>query len=171
MQLIYAGTAAVIGALLAGCQSTAYDANDYSPLPPIQAQPVPSVRPSVLAPASSTASQFPAAPTKMPSRLQQPPIVASVQDVTKETMVGSWKVGYRGSSCNMFLTLTNLGSGSRGGTRGCTGELTSMGSWDVSDKHVILKNRDGTQIGTLYKISDSHYDGSTASGQPLSLTR
>ena len=68
-------------------------------------------------------------------------------------------------------TLTNLGSGSRGGTRGCSGELTSMGSWEVSGKQVLLKNRDGSTVGTLYKTADSRFDGSTASGQPLSLSR
>jgi hypothetical protein len=50
-------------------------------------------------------------------------------DVTKESLVGSWRVN---GSCDMFLTLTNLGSGSRGGTRGCVGELTAMGSWEVA---------------------------------------
>jgi len=92
-------------------------------------------------------------------------------DVTKESMVGSWKVSNGGSSCDMFLTLTNLGGGSRGGTRGCAGELTSMGSWEVSGKQVLLKNRDGSTIGTVYKTADSRFDGSTASGQPLSLSR
>lgn len=49
-------------------------------------------------------------------------------DVTKESMVGNWRVSNGGANCDMFLTLTNLGSGSRGGTRGCSGELTAMGS-------------------------------------------
>ncbi|HEY0122739.1 MAG TPA: protease inhibitor Inh/omp19 family protein [Rhizobium sp.] len=178
MQLRYAVTAAAIGLSLAGCQRTAYnnDDNNYSAAPPpLQAQPVPSVQSSQLPPVNgSNGSQFPAAPTNAPSaanQQQQQAMAASAQDVTKESMVGSWKVSNGGSSCDMFLTLTNLGSGSRGGTRGCAGELTSMGSWEVSGKQVILKNRDGTQIGSLYKTADSRYDGSTASGQPLSLSR
>jgi hypothetical protein len=171
MQLRYAVTAAAIGLSLAGCQRTAYN-DDYSP-PPLQAQPVPSVQSSQLPPTAG-ASQFPAAPTNTPNagnQQQQQAMAASAQDVTKESMVGSWKVSNGGASCDMFLTLTNLGSGSRGGTRGCAGELTTMGSWEVSGKQVILKNRDGSQIGTLYKTADSRFDGSTASGQPLSLSR
>ncbi|WFU08540.1 protease inhibitor Inh/omp19 family protein [Rhizobium sp. CB3090] len=172
MQLRYAATAAAIGLSLAGCQRTAYNNDEYSPAP-LQAQPVPSVQSSQLPPTTG-ASQFPAAPTNTPNaanQQQQQAMAASAQDVTKESMVGSWKVSNGGSSCDMFLTLTNLGSGSRGGTRGCAGELTTMGSWEVSGKQVILKNRDGSQIGTLYKTADSRFNGSTASGQPLSLSR
>ena len=170
MQFRYAVTAAVVGLSLAGCQRTAYNDN-YSPSP-LQAQPVPSVQSSQLPPAN--ASQFPAAPTNAPNAAaaqQNTAMAASAMDVTKESMVGSWKVSNGGSSCDMFLTLTNLGSGSRGGTRGCAGELTTMGSWEVSGKQVVLKNRDGSQIGTLYKTADSRFDGTTASGQPISLSR
>jgi len=174
MQFRYAVTAAAIGLSLAGCQRTAYN-DDYSP-PPLQAQPVPSVQSSQLPPAGG-GSQFPAAPSTMPNaaarqqQQQQQAMAASAMDVTKESMVGSWKVSNGGASCDMFLTLTNLGGGSRGGTRGCAGELTSMGSWEVSGKQVLLKNRDGATIGTVYKSADSRFDGSTASGQPLSLSR
>jgi hypothetical protein len=92
-------------------------------------------------------------------------------DVTKESMVGSWKVSNGGSRCDMFLTLTNLGGGSRGGTRGCVGELTAMGSWEVTGKQILIKDRNGSQIGSLYKTADARFDGSTASGQPISLSR
>ncbi|ENN89598.1 hypothetical protein RHSP_59670 [Rhizobium freirei PRF 81] len=173
MQFRYAVTAAAIGLSLAGCQRTAY--NDSYSAPPLQAQPVNPVQSSQLPPAGgANGSQFPAAPTGAPSAAnpqQQQAMAASAMDVTKESMVGSWKVSNAGASCDMFLTLTNLGSGSRGGTRGCSGELTSMGSWEVSGKQVLLKNRDGSTIGTVYKTADSRFDGSTASGQPLSLSR
>jgi hypothetical protein len=71
----------------------------------------------------------------------------------------------------MFLTLTNLGSGSRGGTRGCAGELTAMGSWEVSGKMVQFKDRAGNVIGRVYKSADNRFDGTTNSGQPVSLSR
>ena len=175
MQFKYAVTAAAIGLSLAGCQRTAYNNDTYSSPAPLQAQPVNPVQSSQLPPAGgANGSQFPAAPTGAPNAgnpQQQQAMAASAMDVTKESMVGSWKVSNGGSSCDMFLTLTNLGSGSRGGTRGCAGELTSMGSWEVSGKQVLLKNRDGSTIGTVYKTAASRFDGSTASGQPLSLSR
>jgi len=83
-------------------------------------------------------------------------------------MVGSWRVN---GSCDMFLTLTNLGSGSRGGTRGCVGELTAMGSWEVSGKQVVLKDRSGNQIGSVYKTAENAFSGQTNTGQPIGLSR
>ncbi|RUV25340.1 hypothetical protein EOD29_35395, partial [Mesorhizobium sp. M1A.T.Ca.IN.004.03.1.1] len=74
-------------------------------------------------PPPTGSSQFPAAPAStapMPG-VQPGAMAANALDITKESMVGSWRVN---GSCDMFLTLTNLGSGSRGGTRGCVGELT-----------------------------------------------
>jgi hypothetical protein len=173
MRFKYAATAAVMGLALAGCQRTAYnDSNlSYSP-PPLQAAPMGSVQAGQLP--DPTASQFPAAPTTTPgagAMGDNTQLASNAMDVTKESMVGSWKVNSGGKSCDMFLTLTNLGSGSRGGTRGCVGELTAMGSWEVSGKQVVIKDRNGGSLGTLYKTADSRFDGSTASGQSISLSR
>jgi hypothetical protein len=178
MRFKYAAAAAVIGLSLAGCQRTGYN-NDYgsSPAyspPPLQAAPVSPVQSSQLPDPTGNGSQFPAAPANTPGaagQQQSAAVSASGMDVTKESMVGSWKVGNGGTSCDMFLTLTNLGSGSRGGTRGCVGELTTMGSWEVAGKQVLLKDRNGGQIGSVYKTADSRFTGTTASGQPITLSR
>lgn len=167
---------------LSGCQRTAMSDFNTAPGPaPLQAQPVPSVSGSALPPpAPADASQFPAAPVSQQAALGQPglagadagaPPPAASLDVKKEAMVGNWRVGNGGASCDMFLTLTNLGSGSRGGTRGCAGELTQMGSWEVAGKQVVLKDRDGNAIARLYKTADNRFDGSTNSGQTVSLSR
>ncbi|GGE01480.1 hypothetical protein FHT80_004198 [Rhizobium sp. BK226] len=172
MQLRYAMTGLVVVLSLAGCQRTAYDysSNNASATPaPLTAQPVPSVQGGQLPPPTGS-SQFPAAPTAtapMPGA-QPGAMAANALDVTKESMVGSWRVN---GGCDMFLTLTNLGSGSRGGTRGCVGELTAMGSWEVSGKQVLLKDRSGNQIGSVYKTADNRFDGQTNTGQPISLSR
>jgi Protease inhibitor Inh len=178
MQFKYVATAAAIGLTLAGCQRTGYN-NDYSSSPayappPIQAAPVGQVQSSQLPDPTGNGSAFPAPPTTAPgagAQQQSAAIAGSGMDVTKESMVGSWKVGNGGTSCDMFLTLTNLGSGSRGGTRGCVGELTTMGSWEVAGKQVVLKDRSGNQLGSVYKTADSRFTGTTASGQPISLSR
>ncbi|MES5100493.1 protease inhibitor Inh/omp19 family protein [Agrobacterium sp. BA1120] len=178
MQFRYVVTGLVVVMSLAGCQRTSYDYNNSGPsgnpgyTPPLQAQPVPSVQSGALPPPGGSA-QFPTAPanaapggTNVASAAP-----AAAMDVTKEAMVGNWRVSNGGASCDMFLTLTNLGSGSRGGTRGCAGELSSMGSWEVSNKMVQFKNRAGDTIGRVYKTGDTRYDGTTNSGQPLSLSR
>ncbi len=177
MQFKYVATGLVLALALAGCQRTS--SSPYSDLPsqpaPLQAQPVPSVQGSQLPPPGGTdQSQFPTAPANNPMMASANPAAGApgnAQDVKKEALVGNWRVSNGGGSCDMFLTLTNLGGGSRGGTRGCAGELTTMGSWDVSGKSVQFKSRAGDVIGTVYKSADNRYDGSTASGQSISLSR
>ncbi|MBX5001300.1 AprI/Inh family metalloprotease inhibitor [Rhizobium lentis] len=172
MQLRYAMAGLGVALALAGCQRTAYDYSSNSPSAapaPLTAQPVPSVQGGQLPPPTG-GSQFPAAPTAtapMPGA-QAGAVAANALDVTKESMVGNWRVN---GSCDMFLTLTNLGSGSRGGTRGCVGELTAMGSWEVAGKQVLLKDRSGNQIGSVYKTADNRFQGQTSTGQQISLSR
>lgn len=175
MQFKYVATGLVLTLALAGCQRTSY--SPYNDLPsqpaPLQAQPVQGVQGGQLPPPGG-ASQYPAAPQQGQNMAMADPNAAapaSALDVTKQQMVGNWRVSNGGASCDMFLTLTNLGSGSRGGTRGCSGELTTMGSWEVSGKMVQFKNRAGDVIGRVYKSADNRFDGTTNSGQPLNLSR
>lgn len=172
MKLKYAATGLAVVLSLAGCQRTSYNPYQSSAqsLPPLQAQPVPTVQSGQLAdPTMAAPGQFPAAPANAPVTADAVP--ATAQDVTKESMVGNWRVANAGANCDMFLTLTNLGSGSRGGTRGCAGTLTAMGSWEVSGKQVLLKDRDGNVLGRLYKTAEARFDGTTNAGQPISLSR
>ena len=175
---VVAGLAVMLA--LAGCQRTSFNELDTRPPgpAPLQAQPVPSVSSSQLPdPTAGDTSQFPAAPMSGTATVPgaQPAggdvAAATALDVSKEQMVGNWRVSSAGSSCDMFLTLTNLGSGSRGGTRGCAGELTAMGSWEVAGKQVVLKDRNGNPLARLYKTAETRYDGSTNGGQPVSLSR
>lgn len=166
---------------LAGCQRTASmdSVNTQPNLTPLEAQPVGTVSSSQLPdPTTDTSGQFPEKPTTDTAMATGTGVAgtgdaaaAAALDVKKESMVGNWRVANGPSSCDMFLTLTNLGSGSRGGTRGCAGELTAMGSWEVAGKQVVLKDRNGNPIARLYKTADTRFDGSTNSGQPVSLSR
>jgi len=174
MNFRYAATGLAMVIALAGCQRTSYSGlNPSASLPPLQAQPVPSVQSGQLPPPGAPAdpSQFPAAPAAASPSMTDAPAPATALDITKEQMVGNWRVTNAGASCDMFLTLTNLGSGSRGGTRGCAGVLSTMGSWEVASKQVVLKNRSGDVIGRLYKTADARFDGTTNDGQALSLSR
>jgi len=185
MRVVHAAAGLAVMLALTGCQRTSmndFSTQNVSPAP-LQAQPIPTVQSGQLSdPTTSTTdtSQFPAAPvsgTGIAGVDGAQPAGANVAaattglDVTKESMVGNWRVSSGASSCDMFLTLTNLGSGSRGGTRGCAGELTTMGSWEVAGKQVVLKDRNGNPLGRLFKTAEKRFDGSTNSGQPLSLSR
>ncbi|MCV9966076.1 protease inhibitor Inh/omp19 family protein [Pararhizobium sp. BT-229] len=179
MRTIHAVAGLAVVLALAGCQRTSMsDFNSNNSPAPLQAQPVPTVSSGQLSAPSGDTSQFPAAPvsgTATVGGVQTPgtdvAAATNALDVTKESMVGNWRVSNSGSSCDMFLTLTNLGSGSRGGTRGCAGELTAMGSWEVAGKQVVLKDRNGNPLARLFKTADARFDGSTNSGQSVSLSR
>jgi Protease inhibitor Inh len=171
MNLKFAATGLAVVLSLAGCQRTSSDYGSSS-LPPLQAQPVSPVQSGELPPPGAQGSQFPAAPASQTANVTpNAPPPGGAMDFTKEQLVGNWRVANGGTSCDMFLTLTNLGGGSRGGTRRCVGPLTTMGAWDVANKQLLLKDRDGNVIGTLYKTADNQFSGSTSSGQPISLSR
>lgn len=181
MRVRNAITGLAIMIVLGGCQrtfDTGYGNQQTSLSPaPLPAQPVNTVEANQLPAPDMPAApdQFPAAPTPQTASLPgtpgapgaAPPVAMPVK---KEAMVGNWKVS-GASRCDMFLTLTNLGSGSRGGTRGCAGELTAMRSWEVAGGQVQFKDADGNLIGSVVKTADNRFDGRTASGQPLALGR
>jgi hypothetical protein len=180
MRVVHAVTGLVLLAALAGCDRTS-DAYQQAPMAPapVNPQPIGGVQTSDLsAPGQQpmTQGQFPAAP-QSPQQTQvasagapgTPP--ANALDVTKDQMVGGWKVSAAGTSCNMFLTLTKFGNASRGGTSKCVGELTTMRAWDVSGKQITLMDSSGNPIGKLFKTADNQFSGSTNSGTQLSITR
>lgn len=181
MRTIHAVAGLAVVLALAGCQRTSmtdFGGNTMSPAP-LQAQPTPTVSSSQLSAPTGDTSQFPAAPVSGTAAVggvttpgaTDTAAAANALDVTKESMVGNWRVSNAGASCDMFLTLTNLGSGSRGGTRGCAGELTAMGSWEVAGKQVVLKDRNGNPLARQFKTADARFDGSTNGGQSISLSR
>jgi hypothetical protein len=178
MRVVHAVTGIALLAALAGCDRTSYSSQPAPLTPaPVNPQPIGGVQSSNLStPGQMPAdpSQFPAPPTS-PQQTQvasaniTPP--ATALDITKEQMVGGWKVSAAGASCNMFLTLTKFGNASRGGTSKCIGELMTMRAWDVSGKQVVLMDSSGNTIGHLFKTGNNQFSGSTNAGTQLSITR
>jgi hypothetical protein len=71
----------------------------------------------------------------------------------------------------VFLSLTKWTGGYRAASRGCVGNAAAIAAWDVQGKQVILADSSGNQIGRLYQSANERYDGSTSTGQPISLSR
>ncbi len=175
MRISLAIGAFAVALTLAGCASDRMDDIDTGVKPqPLEAQPVQPVQSNSLPDPSTDTAQFPQKPVVDPALGQNQvdtQVAANAMDIKKEQMVGGWKVNSAGANCDMFLTLTNLGAGSRGGTRGCVGDLSKMGSWEVNGKQVVLKDRDGNQLASLYKTAENRFDGSTSTGQTVNLSR
>jgi hypothetical protein len=174
MRISYAVTFLAVGLALSGCASDRISSEDTSLQPqPLEAQPVAPVEANQLPDPATDTSQFPQKPAtdmaaNTPQTDQAP---ATALDITKESMIGGWKVTAGGVSCQMFLTLTNLGSGSRGGTKGCGDELSAMASWEVSGKLIMVKDHDGNVLARIYKTAENQFNGSTKSGAPIALAR
>lgn len=160
---------------LGGCQSSRMEAAEAQPAP-LPAAPSGSVSSQPLPP--------PAAPSSFPDKPAEPQVAAvdpqtaapapaaagAGPAVSKSAMIGSWKAG-GGANCQVFMTLTKMGSMSRGGSRGCSGDLQKMRGWDVKGNQVVLYDDTGNQLASLSSGGANRYSGQTASGQPVTLTR
>ncbi|MCU0832242.1 MAG: protease inhibitor Inh/omp19 family protein [Rhizobiaceae bacterium] len=173
-----------IGALaLAGCQSARLDTVSTQPAP-LPAAPAGTVQSGTLPPPPGTAgvtdpSQFPTAPVNPNAPVTPPPGTqtaaleppANAAPVSRDALVGAWKVTTAGSSCQMFMALTQWSGGFRAASRGCPGDAASVSAWDVNGSQVVLKDSSGNIVARLFASGASRYDGTTSSGQPISLTR
>lgn len=157
---------------LAGCQSSRMGSFGGQP-EPLPAAPSGTVMSGQLPP--------PAAPGTFPDAPQSPQVAAlppapatppaNAPAVTKNSLLGSWNTSVGGSSCQVFLSLTKFGDASRGGSRGCSGDMQKMRSWDVRGSQVVLFDETGNQIAALYSSGANRFDGQTTSGQSVSLSR
>ncbi len=156
-----------------GCQGTRLGSlNTRNSTPePLTPAPAGAVEAEELKPAeeATDGSEFPEAPQG--EEVNVDVAAAGAPEITKNTVVGSWKTSSAGASCQMFLTLTKYGDNSRGGTRGCAGELQTMRGWNVAGKQLVLFDEAGTKIAILYSTGTERFDGQTSGGQAVSLSR
>ena len=165
--------AAAVVAALGGCQRTSYNGMNTQQQPaPLMPAPVGGVESGQLAPPMTPApGDFPVAPTAPnPAGVSQV-AAANAPELTREALIGRWSAGSGGSTCDVFLSLTKWTGGYRAASRGCVGNAAAIAAWDVQGKQVILADSSGNQIARLYQSANERYDGSTSSGQPISLSR
>ena len=152
---------------LAGCQRTAPVYSQPSPLSPA---PVGNIENSQLPPAGQAG--FPEAPTTTgPSEQQMETVAANAPELTLDSLVGRWTLSTGGNSCDVFMAKTKWGQNWKMAPRGCVDQMKLLDMWNVEGKQVLLSDASGNQIARLYKSGDKRFDGTTASGQPISLNR
>ncbi|MFD2239209.1 protease inhibitor Inh/omp19 family protein [Aureimonas populi] len=170
------GAALAAIAALAGCQQTAPTfgggqrpaAQSPAPLTPA---PQGQVYSNQLPPPPA-----PTAPATPPVADASAPGAAPVQSasagpVTREGLVGAWRVSSGGGNCQIFMALTQWTGGYRAASRGCPGQVADVSAWDVSGSQVVLKDSGGGTVATLNNAGGTRYEGSTTGGQQISLYR
>ncbi|WP_245555206.1 AprI/Inh family metalloprotease inhibitor [Ahrensia kielensis] len=177
----------VAGVALAGCQSSRIGAlqtqSQPAPLTPAPAGTVTSnqLPPPVQPNAQQPNGNFPTAPENASNpngtdvaNLENPSSIQNVTTnapVTKEALVGAWKVSTGGSNCQMFMALTKWTGGFRAASRGCPGDAAAVSAWNVSGNKVVLSDTNGNQVATLFQSGATRYDGQTSGGSAISLSR
>lgn len=175
-QLMKTGAGLVLVLALAGCTQSASNFGGSSPRAAISPAPLPAapsgqVYSSQLPPPPSAPAA--AAPmTPPPADPAAAPVqTASTQPVTREGLVGAWRVSSGGGNCQIFMALTQWTGGYRAASRGCPGQVADVSAWDVSGSQVVLKDSGGTTVATLNNTGGTRYEGTTTGGQPVSLYR
>ena len=107
-------------------------------------------------------------PNASGSSIQQ---VNTAGPVTREALVGAWKVTTAGSSCQMFMALTKWTGGFRAASRGCPGDAASVAAWDVQGQQVVLSDSNGNKVAALFSTGSGSFSGQTNSGAAISLSR
>jgi hypothetical protein len=136
-------------------------ANQLPPPPPPPAAPVSQTPPPGQTPPGAAPTTQAAAPTQ----------TASAAPVTREGLVGAWRVSSGGGNCQIFMALTQWTGGYRAASRGCPGQVADVSAWDVSGNQVVLKDSGGSTVATLNNTGGTRYEGTTSGGQSVSLYR
>lgn len=174
MQLSHAVTIAMVALALAGCQRTAEVSRPQvsTVAPPLNPAPVGGVQGSQLPAPAPT--EFPTAPTTTTPTAdpqQMAAVAANAPEVSRDALLGTWQTAVAGGNCQLALSLTQWTGGYRAASLRCPGEAANIAAWDVSGNQVVLNDRDGNRVASLYQSSAGRYDGTTASGQSISLSR
>ena len=93
------------------------------------------------------------------------------QPLSRNKVLGAYKVTTAGGNCQIILSLTKWSGGYRAASRGCPGAVADVSAWDVSGNNVVLRNAGGSQVASLSSTGDARYDGQTTGGQAISLYR
>ncbi len=165
---------------IAGCSSSRFERVDTRPAP-LNPAPSGTVTSSQLPPPSgpTNPSAFPPAPgstapggTQVAAGPAVPPAPpADAPEVTKEALVGAWKVNAGGGGCQMMLSLTKQSSDFRAASLRCPGDAANVAAWNVAGKQVVLKDNTGNVVARLYSSGAEKFDGQTSGGQPISFSR
>ncbi|MCE7029845.1 AprI/Inh family metalloprotease inhibitor [Jiella avicenniae] len=96
---------------------------------------------------------------------------ASQPALSRNSVLGAYKVTTDGGNCQIILSLTKWSGGYRAASRGCPGKVADVSAWDVSGSQVVLRDSGGTNVANLNSAGNARYEGRTTGGQSITLYR
>ncbi|WP_322186467.1 protease inhibitor Inh/omp19 family protein [Fulvimarina sp. 2208YS6-2-32] len=144
-------------------------------LPPPPPPPPPAATTNPSTPATGTDTQTaaldPNAGSAAGSTPTPPPASSGGAALSRNKVLGAYKVTTAGGNCQIILSLTKWSGGYRAASRGCPGAVSDISAWDVSGNNVVLKNSSGSQVASVASSGDARFDGQTNGGEAISLYR
>lgn len=171
--------AAVAALALSGCTSQRFSSINTprsTIAQPLEPAPAGTVTANQLPPPSGpgvTGQQpgaFPQAPGA-PAAQAGTQLAANAVDLSPTSVAGVWNASVAGQGCRVATPQTKFGQGFRAGPLRCPAPLDGVKSWNVAGKELALYDQNGGVLARLYSSGGERFDGQTASGLPISLTR
>ncbi len=169
-------TAAAV--VMAGCSSARFSSlNTRSTriAEPLQPAPAGTVTAGQLPPPDGATvndpTAFPEAPGATDTTQPIDVAAANAPELTPGAVAGVWNATVAGQGCRVATPQTKFGQGFRAGPLRCPPPLDMVKSWNVEGKQLALYDQDGGVLARLYSSGNERFDGQTAAGLPVSLTR
>src|SRR5690606_37455149 len=121
----------------------------------------------------SSAGSFPEAPGQPGDQMAalDPAAIGNAPEVTAGSVAGVWNVNISGQSCRVATPQTKFGQGYRAGPLRCPAPMDGVRSWNVEGKQLAFYDENGQVLARLYASGEESFNGQTATGMPISLSR
>jgi hypothetical protein len=169
--------AAIAVLVLSGCQSQRFasiDTRASTIAEPLEPAPAGTVTADQLPPPSGAGTMQPGAfpaPPQGATTGAQVQVAANAVDLTPSSVAGVWNASVAGQGCRIATPQTKFGQGFRAGPLHCPPPLDGIKSWNVAGKELALYDQNGGVLARLYSTGGESFQGQTASGMPVSLSR
>lgn len=173
-RIIAVGATALVLAACQGSRLGSLDTRQPAPLTPAPSGTVTAQQlPPPTQPGTTDPDDFPAAPEgeEQVAALDPAAAEANAPEITAGGVAGVWNASVAGQSCRVATPQTKFGQGYRAGPLRCPAPLDGVKSWNVNGKQLALYDDGGNVLARLYSSGPEKFDGQTASGQPISLSR
>lgn len=86
-------------------------------------------------------------------------------------MSGRWQLAAGGNACNMNFSGGQSPEGAIRPEGGCPGNFYTSRRWTFEQGALVIRDHNSEPLGNLRSVSPQAFEGQSAAGVPLTLTR